>query len=47
MFWAAVVPPVHNVAFLPFGYAEDSTVVGVLPYAGEESMNRDLNRVCM
>ena len=55
MFWSAVVPLVHCRAFLYsgkqlYGYADDSTLVAVLPSPSErlavsESMNRDLNRV--
>ena len=53
----AVVPSVHLGPFLQsrnklYGYADDSTVVAFVPSPGKtlsvtESMNRDLNRVCM
>ena len=56
-FGLAVVPLVHCRAFLcsekqAYGYADDSTVVAVVPSPGEkvavsESMNRDLNKVSM
>ena len=54
-FGPAVVPLVHCKAFLYsgfklYGYADDSTLVAVVPSPGErvavsESMNRDLKRV--